>query len=73
VKNAIRGRELFTLDALGGTVQGTCYLPHDEGSSTQGKLRDIKPRLAEFDYLAGSRGRVDLQVIGGPVTPSRVR
>jgi alpha/beta hydrolase fold len=42
VKDVIRGRELFTLEALGVTVQGTCHLPHDEGSSAQVKLRDIK-------------------------------
>lgn len=42
MKDAIRGRELFTLEALGVTVQGTCHLPPDEVSSTQGKLRDVK-------------------------------
>jgi hypothetical protein len=42
VKDLIRGRELFTLDALGAKVQGTCHLPHDEVSGTQGELRGEK-------------------------------
>jgi pimeloyl-ACP methyl ester carboxylesterase len=42
VKDAIRGRELFTLEVLGVTVQGTCHLPDYEVPSTQIKLRDTK-------------------------------
>ena len=30
--NVIRGRELFTMEVPGGTVQGTCHLPPDESS-----------------------------------------
>jgi pimeloyl-ACP methyl ester carboxylesterase len=41
VKDAIRGRELFALEALGVTVHGTCHLPHDEVAGPQ-KLRDTK-------------------------------
>jgi pimeloyl-ACP methyl ester carboxylesterase len=42
VKDAIRGRELFTLEALGVTVQGTCHLPPDESSSPHAATRDRK-------------------------------
>jgi pimeloyl-ACP methyl ester carboxylesterase len=42
VKDAIRGRELFTLEVLGVTVQGTCHLPPDEDSSAPTATRDRK-------------------------------
>ena len=42
MKDAIRGRELFTLEALGTTIQGTCHLPHDEASGPQKQLRDAR-------------------------------
>jgi pimeloyl-ACP methyl ester carboxylesterase len=42
VKDAIRGRELIALEALGVTVHGTCHLPHDEVSGSRQKLRNTK-------------------------------
>jgi pimeloyl-ACP methyl ester carboxylesterase len=42
VKDAIRGRELFALEVLGVTVQGTCHLPDSEVSSAQTKRPDTK-------------------------------
>jgi alpha-beta hydrolase superfamily lysophospholipase len=42
VKDAIRGRELFALEARGVVVQGTCHLPLDEVSGPQKKLRDTR-------------------------------
>jgi pimeloyl-ACP methyl ester carboxylesterase len=32
VKDVIQGRELFSLEVLGNTIQGTFHLPHDESS-----------------------------------------
>jgi pimeloyl-ACP methyl ester carboxylesterase len=42
VKDVIRGRELFTLEVLGVTVQGTCHLPPDEVFGPQVKMRETK-------------------------------
>jgi alpha-beta hydrolase superfamily lysophospholipase len=42
VKDAIRGRELFTLEALGVVIQGTYHPRHEEASGPQKKLRDSK-------------------------------
>jgi pimeloyl-ACP methyl ester carboxylesterase len=36
VKDAIRGRELFSLEVLGNTIQGTCHLPQDASSDVHG-------------------------------------
>jgi len=38
VKDVIQGRELFTLEVLGNTIQGTCHVPQDESSDVLGKL-----------------------------------
>jgi pimeloyl-ACP methyl ester carboxylesterase len=37
VINVIQGRELFTMDVLGSTVQGTCHVPPDETSDALGQ------------------------------------
>ncbi len=42
MKEAIRGRELFTLEALGVVIQGTCHLRDDESFGPQKKLHDTK-------------------------------
>jgi pimeloyl-ACP methyl ester carboxylesterase len=35
VKDVIQGRELFTLEVLGSTIQGTCHLPEKPSSDVQ--------------------------------------
>jgi pimeloyl-ACP methyl ester carboxylesterase len=42
VKDVIQGRELFTFQVLGNTIQGTCHLPQDESSDVHGKLPNHK-------------------------------
>jgi pimeloyl-ACP methyl ester carboxylesterase len=42
VKDVMRGRELFALEALGVRVQGTCHLPGDEASGAQARRHDLK-------------------------------
>lgn len=37
MKDVIQGRELFSFEVLGNTIQGTCHLPQDESSDGPGK------------------------------------
>jgi pimeloyl-ACP methyl ester carboxylesterase len=38
VKDVIQGRELFLLEVLGNTIQGTCHLPQDASSDVHGTI-----------------------------------
>jgi hypothetical protein len=73
VKEAIPGRELFSLDVLGVVVQGTCHLPQKDSSATETELSDqrgtgivllsglLSPRAATGDsavYWAQSFAKV---------------
>jgi pimeloyl-ACP methyl ester carboxylesterase len=40
VKDAIPGRELFSLDVLGVVIQGTCHLPQQDCSAKETELSD---------------------------------
>ena len=42
MKDVIKGRELFSLEVLGNTIQGTCHLPQDESSDGHGKPANHK-------------------------------
>jgi pimeloyl-ACP methyl ester carboxylesterase len=42
VKDVIQGRELFSLDVFGNSIQGTCHLPQDESSNERGSLAHHK-------------------------------
>jgi pimeloyl-ACP methyl ester carboxylesterase len=42
VKDVIQGRELFSLEVLGNTIQGTCHLPQDASSDVHGTVADYK-------------------------------
>jgi pimeloyl-ACP methyl ester carboxylesterase len=42
VKDSIQGRELFTLEVLGSTIQGTCHFPEKLFSDAQGTLANHK-------------------------------
>jgi pimeloyl-ACP methyl ester carboxylesterase len=42
VKDVIQGRELFSLEVLGNTIQGTCHLPQDTSSDERGTLAPQK-------------------------------
>jgi pimeloyl-ACP methyl ester carboxylesterase len=42
VKDVIQGRELFSLEVLGNTIQGTCHLPQDASSDVHGMVANQK-------------------------------
>jgi alpha-beta hydrolase superfamily lysophospholipase len=42
VKDAIHGRELFTLEAIGTRIQGTCHFPYGQASGAHEKLHHPK-------------------------------
>jgi pimeloyl-ACP methyl ester carboxylesterase len=42
VKDAIQGRELFSMEVLGNAIQGTCHLPQDASSDVHGTVASRK-------------------------------
>jgi pimeloyl-ACP methyl ester carboxylesterase len=42
LKDAIQGRELFSLEVLGNSIQGTCHLPQDASSDVHGRVASRK-------------------------------
>ena len=42
MKDAIHGRELFTLEAIGTRIQGTCHFPYPQASVAKEQLHKLK-------------------------------
>ena len=58
MKDAIHGRELFTLEAIGTRIQGTCHFPYPQASVAQKQLHKAKGHgNSDSQWFVGPQNR----------------